>query len=263
MISRIHGRLGTAGLVVAIVALVAALAGGAYAASGALTGKQKKEVEKIAKKYAGKPGATGPKGDTGSAGAAGTAGKQGDRGPQGERGPQGDQGVAGKNGKDGVLWTAGGTLPAEATETGSWTFGDIPEGSAPPGNVRIAISFPIPLAAPLTSTFGACTSNPATSACHTHYINFNNQEVLEGDVVSATPSAFCKGTVEAPSAEPGHLCIYTAELSKAKTSNVGFVRTDQELETLGAGTTGAALRFRAIQEGAAGWGTWAVTAPEE
>ncbi|HVV72142.1 MAG TPA: hypothetical protein VHI52_11700 [Verrucomicrobiae bacterium] len=47
-IQRIHQKLGTAGLIVAIVALVAALAGGAYAAGGGLSGKQKKEVTKIA-----------------------------------------------------------------------------------------------------------------------------------------------------------------------------------------------------------------------
>ncbi|MBA3867401.1 MAG: hypothetical protein H0X42_13840 [Solirubrobacterales bacterium] len=49
-ISRIHQKLGTAGFIISIVALVAALGGGAYAASGGLSGKQKKEVEKIAKK---------------------------------------------------------------------------------------------------------------------------------------------------------------------------------------------------------------------
>ena len=47
------------GLVIAVVAMLIALTGGAFAASGALTGKQKKEVEKIAKKFAGKPGSSG------------------------------------------------------------------------------------------------------------------------------------------------------------------------------------------------------------
>jgi hypothetical protein len=55
MISRIHSKLGTAGLVVALVALVVALTGVAFAASG-LNSKQKKEVKKIAKQFAGKQG---------------------------------------------------------------------------------------------------------------------------------------------------------------------------------------------------------------
>ena len=59
MIERIHQKLGTAGFVIAIVALIAALGGTALAAAK-LNGTQKKEVEKIAKKYAGKPGAAGP-----------------------------------------------------------------------------------------------------------------------------------------------------------------------------------------------------------
>ena len=51
-IRAIREPFGKAGLTVAILALVLAMVGGAYA-SGALTGKQKKEVKKIAKKYAG------------------------------------------------------------------------------------------------------------------------------------------------------------------------------------------------------------------
>jgi hypothetical protein len=76
MFNRIRERFGTAGLVVSIMALVLALAGGAYAAAG-LNGKQKKEVTKIAKKYAGKPGAPGATGPAGPAGTNGTAGTNG------------------------------------------------------------------------------------------------------------------------------------------------------------------------------------------
>lgn len=41
MFSRLHERLGTAGLVVSSLALVLTMVGGAYAANGGLTGKQK------------------------------------------------------------------------------------------------------------------------------------------------------------------------------------------------------------------------------
>lgn len=82
-IRAIREPFGTAGLVVACVALIAALGGTAFAAAK-LNSTQKKEVEKIAKKYAGKPGATGAagangtNGTNGAPGAAGAAGKNGE-----------------------------------------------------------------------------------------------------------------------------------------------------------------------------------------
>ena len=87
---RLREPFGKAGLTVAVIALVFAMLGGAYAATK-LNGTQKKEVEKIAKKFQGSGpagaqgpagakgdnGAAGAKGDTGSAGGAGTAGAPG------------------------------------------------------------------------------------------------------------------------------------------------------------------------------------------
>jgi hypothetical protein len=89
MFSRIHSKLGTAGLIVAVIALVAALAGTAFAAAK-LNGTQKKEVKKIAKQYAGKPGAPG---------APGLAGTKGDKGDKGDAGSKGDAGTPGAKGK--------------------------------------------------------------------------------------------------------------------------------------------------------------------
>lgn len=85
----IREPFGTAGLIVACVALIAALGGSAIAASNALTGKQKKEVTKIAKKFAGKngaPGAAGPQGPAGSPGAKGDPGAAGAEGTDGTNG---------------------------------------------------------------------------------------------------------------------------------------------------------------------------------
>lgn len=174
MFSKLHERLGTAGLAVAIVALVAALAGTAVAASGGLSGKQKKEVEKIAKKYAGKNGAAGPAGPAGSAGAAGAAGKDGKNGTNGTNGQSvtvnsytgpecaespGEEGAEftngsgtgfACNGKEGSPWTAGGTLPSNKTETGSWsTLGVLVGG---PAATSVPISFNIPLAQELETS---------------------------------------------------------------------------------------------------------------
>src|SRR6476469_4583933 len=102
---------GKAGLIVACGALVFAMVGGAYAA-GALSGKQKKEVEKIAKKYAGKTGPAGPQGPAGSAGTNGKDGTNGTNGINGKEGPEG------KQGKDGITGFTE-TLPSGKTETGS------------------------------------------------------------------------------------------------------------------------------------------------
>jgi hypothetical protein len=139
--NRIHQKLGTAGFVISIVALVAALGGGAYAAKAGLTGKQKKEVENIAKKYAGKPGSPGAAGSTGPAGAAGA---KGDAGAAGTAGAAGAPGAPGTPGKEGSPWTAGGVLPAGKTETGTWTVAVPPELEA--FSFSVPISFPIPVA---------------------------------------------------------------------------------------------------------------------
>ena len=82
----IREPFGKAGMVIGIVALVFAMVGGAFAA-GVLTAKQKKEVEKIAKKYAGKNGATGELGHVGPQGQQGIKGDQGSQGIQGTPGP--------------------------------------------------------------------------------------------------------------------------------------------------------------------------------
>jgi hypothetical protein len=101
MYQRFHDRFGTAGVVIAVIALVAALGGTAVAAGG-LTKAQEKQVTKIAKKYAGKPGAAGKDGAAGPAGPAGPGGGKGDaggKGATGAKGPTGGAGVAGTNGK--------------------------------------------------------------------------------------------------------------------------------------------------------------------
>ncbi len=64
MYERFRKKLSPTALTLSVIAVVLALAGGAFAAGGALTGKQKKEVKKIAKTFAGKPGPEGPAGPT-------------------------------------------------------------------------------------------------------------------------------------------------------------------------------------------------------
>jgi len=270
VISRIHQKLGTAGFVISIVALVVALSGAAYAA-GALTGKQKKEVEKIAKKYAGKPGAAGATGPAGPAGPAGAAGMKGDSGAPGEKGAKGDKGDKGDpgtdgtdgesveivpgepafcegaggvtyeveetptavcSGKEGSPWTAGGTLPKGATETGAWSW----NGSATDTEgVFASISFTLPLKA-----------------------NLAEENIFY--VTPETPSPECPGSAANPKANQGKLCIYLG----------GFLPEGEDAPEFagvtgvaGFGTSanraGALLHFTNIVDGSRASGSWALT----
>ena len=264
MISRIHQKLGTAGFIISIVALVAALGGGAYAASGGLSGKQKKEVEKIAKKYAGKPG---QKGATGPAGANGPAGAKGDAGINGSNGSNGSDGSSGATGKSVVVapegpgpecgtggisvevegtgnqefvcngeqgppgqpWTAGGKLPSGATETGTWSISVPAEGQ-----ILQPLSFSLPL---------ATSPEPI---------------LVDGD---SAPG--CPGVENGlPKAEAGKLCLYQNKLSVTEfTPSSGFLKPYSPTAP-GAGPTGTILAFTCGESGPClRVGAWAVTAP--
>jgi hypothetical protein len=223
---RLTEPFGKAGLTVAICALVLAMVGGAYAA-GALSGKQKKEVEKIAKKFAGKPGATGPAGAAGTNGTNGTPGAAGKNGTPGKEGPEGPEGSP---------WTAGGTLPSGQTETGVWSVRATDNAFNEP--VATAISFNIPLAQAPEKTAGI-------------------------EIGAALPEG-CEGDVSDPGAEPGVLCVFDGEtlLHKGHLKNSYIVSTNK---TLGGGKTGAVLLFATEEPTTAGEevsaeGTWAVTA---
>jgi hypothetical protein len=222
MLARLHNRLGTAGLIVAIVALVAAMAGGAYAAGGGLTGKQKKEVKKIAKQYAGKQGPQGPAGPQGSSGAKGDAGAAGQTGAVGPVGPAGPIGPAGPTGSAGSPWTAGGTLPKGATETGTW----FSKGT------RNAVSFNIPLAAPLSNTSVVIVSPNPTDPVPAECENTEHQGTA---------------SVVNPEADPGFFCIF-ANASGEAAALVGDPATGGE----GTSVAGATILGN-------GQGTWAVT----
>jgi collagen triple helix repeat protein len=274
----IREPFGKAGLVVAVIALVLATTGAAFAAKGALTSGQKKEVEKIAKKYAGKPGATGPAGANGSNGAKGDAGAAGADGANGTNGTNGAPGANGKSvsvssiaaggskceGRagaevkqegagsgtavcEGSPWTAGGTLPPGKTETGTWNIST--STSYEIFFPAVSVSFPIPLA----------ESGPG------HAYFFNAHKTTEEEFGSSG----CSGSVANPTAPPGVLCMYTAFESSLGTTLFGSVNPHipGDGATSGYGTTGASLSTYMMEGSAANpaylevEGTWAVTAP--
>jgi collagen type I alpha len=246
MISKLHDRLGTAGLVVAVVALVAALAGTAIAATG-LNSTQKKEVKKIAKQFAGKRGPKGAAGPAGPAGPAGAKGDKGDKGDNGTPGSPGATGATGPTGKTGVTGVTGATgttgatgvsgftdtLPSGKTETGTW----VTQGT---GESLAAISFNIPLAADISET---------------------NVKLVED---GATPPAECdNGAGTAPSAgnpeaDPGFLCIFEGASTEGFTLLATF--KPEAGFSGGAGKTGAILDVESATFSQGG-GSFAVTAP--
>jgi hypothetical protein len=256
----LHKRFGTVGLIVAITALILALGGTALAASGALTGKQKKEVEKIAKKFqgTGPAGSPGAKGSTGAAGSNGTNGSPGANGTNGANGtsvtsthlepgegPTGEECEEGGteftsasgtevvcNGEEGSPGPAGPTcnevthfceLPAGATETGTWQFQKLDENGSYPVN----ISFPLRLA-----------SAPA------------HREVVPP--AGSTPN--CEGSAEHPKAKPGTFCLYISEESNIEEVN---------LEASADPTSGAEAVFSLLNaaQTESAHGSWAVTSP--
>jgi hypothetical protein len=254
-IRAIREPFGTAGLVVACVAMVLALTGAAFAAKGALTGKQKKEVEKIAKKYAGKPGAPGAQGPPGPQGAAGANGKDGSNGTDGTDGTDGIDGTDGKspeivetlspgeegcdaggvvyeaegvansdavicNGSNGSPWTAGGTLPPGATETGIWSAQSSAAGAE--FGIFAPVSFPIPL-------------NDSTAPSG----SMPSANVLYGEETAEPFAQSCPGSIARPKAKPGFLCVYQAVLVNTTFAKIAKVPSGPQ----GAFSTGAIVEF--------------------
>ncbi len=243
----IREPFGTAGLVVACVALLLAFTGAAYAA-GKLTSKEKKEVEKIAKKFAGKPGAPGATGPAGPAGKDGAQGPKGDTGAQGSQGPAGVQGPPGSQGPAGKPGTTGftETLPSGKTETGVWgaTFTQ--------KRTTYDISFNIPL-------------ESAPTAVVVKPTEMNNG-------AGAAKGCPWDGTTETPTADPGKFCVYLAieeAVANLGTAEVGHPHWEEFLgEYVGEPAKGASAYGASVAVSCVGnsesvcnaYGAWAVTA---
>jgi hypothetical protein len=274
MFSTLSTRFGIPG-VISVIALVFAMLGGAYASNSGSGGKATASA-KAKRGPRGPKGATGPAGPAGPQGPAGAQGAKGDTGAAGSNGSNGSPGTPGQSvataveppfgecgeqegvkltsaggtnyvcdgaegekGEKGDPWTAGGTLPPGATETGTWLV----EAAVPAFTlIHTNISFTIPLGA-------------ALPAANVH--------------LGPEPTN-CPGTAADPKAAPGQLCVYSAEFQKADfISNIepGFKsigRLAGSVEQGGADSTGARLTFGATSEGLPqspnyGTGSWAVT----
>lgn len=276
----VQERYGKAGLIISILALVMALGGGAYAASGGLTAKEKKEVKAIAKGKQGprgKTGATGPAGPAGPQGPAGAAGAKGDKGDKGDtgntgaQGAQGNPGPKGDKGDPGDPWTVGGTLPSEASLTGAWSFGNLPEASTPAKQNSKGLFLPISFALPLETELGEDEVHFINTAGERVVVeeNIGSGELERKSAAQASPKP-CPGTVANPEAEPGNLCVYEGKLEgPAMASNLIGSPASEFLWPLpefnnGTSTSGAilnAVQLNNPEPQNYGWGTWVVTAP--
>ena len=221
MISRIHNKLGTAGLIVAMVALLAALGGAAVAAAPKLNSTQKKEVKSIAQTEAKKVMTAGPQGPAGKDGASGI------NGTNGTNGKDGAQGAPGKNGETGFT----DTLPSGKTETGTFSVPTI-NGAATPASPLVPISYNIPLASGTPPTVNVIGKDGTTAV-------LGNK-------------ANCPGTNADPEANPGNLCLYADPVFTEKLT-FAFAFSN--------GPTGAVINLTVGAEGGVVMGTWAVTAP--
>ncbi len=232
---------------------------------------------------AGAPGVAGPQGTAGAqgpAGPAGSAGAKGDNGAAGAQGPQGPAGNAGASGENVDVETlakgqggckeggaqfsngtgtatacngeqgAGGgeeklpaTLPKGESEKGAWAVESYPVEKGRLNVALAAVSFPIPLAAPLTKA-------------HVFFIQ-------EGE--SSPPG--CPGTANNPKAAAGNLCVFETESAAALVPLPAGVIKDPGLEEgttePAAGGTGFVIHMQNENptEHTSAWGTWAVTAP--
>ena len=209
MFSTLSKRFGVPG-VIAVAALVFAMIGGAYAANGSGGGKA---VTSKARR-----------------------GPRGPRGPQGPVGPQGPAGPAGSQGVAGSPWTAGGTLPKGATETGAWAV------QANSGGGAIA-----------TLTFGI----PLTSA-----LSEANIKLVQAGQTGG--SGCTGGTAANPKADSGFLCVYIGNLQDA-TLQIAEIFNPTVGPLFGAGPESAAKSgaglFLGLENGSGALvsGTYAVT----
>jgi len=279
MFSTLRNRFGIPG-VISVIALVFAMFGGAYAASSSSGGGKATASAKAKKGPKGPKGATGPAGPAGPQGPAGANGKDGANGTgsPGASGSPGAPGKSvtgtsfegtdepvdaecfeaggvefksagpttfacnGADGANGSPWTAGGTLPVGSTETGTWDFSATPAGTAEleKNVVFVPISFPIPLAAPISDPSHAILvphENTTTAHCSAPPVN---------------------GTLEDPKAESGYLCVYSNFLigeAKLEPNGFGFIGSDAGNSVSKVGTNLGLV----ISEPTIGFGSWAVT----
>jgi hypothetical protein len=271
-LSKLRTRFGAPGVLAVIALVFALVGGAGAAGgglSGKQKKEVKKIARTEAKKLvgagpAGPPGAAGPQGPPGTPGKNGADGAPGSPGSAGKsvvtaaepagancaeggtsvevagsgtkeyvcNGEAGVEGVEGPEGPEGSPWTAGGTLPSNKSEFGTYSAGPLPAGGA---FDWASISFVIPLA----------------SSVPVHYM-------AEG----AAPTTPCPGTVSDPAAAAGNMCVYqrSTGFDLEFTVEENPEAPTEETTEVGTGKSGVNLQFFG-EEFQSARGVWVVTAP--
>ncbi|HYH57852.1 MAG TPA: hypothetical protein VD790_01350 [Thermoleophilaceae bacterium] len=146
--------------------------------------------------------------------------------PEGFTGPQGATGPIGATGPAGPLLE---TLPSGKTLLGTWALGDV-SGAAFTHAAVTEVTFQFPLA-----------SEPVA-----HLISTGE----------ADPN--CPGSAAAPTAAPGHFCIYEAIGTAGGATSKSVYKAD---DSNGASRFGANILYISTVNDLYGRGGWAVTAP--
>ena len=231
--------------ITATIALVFAMSGGALAASHYLITSTKQIKPSVLKSLKGANGKNGASGANGTNGTNGAPGEKGANGNNGAEGKAGTNGTNGEKGPEGSPWTAGGTLPAGKTETGTWTFSD-PPGIPEPFIQAVSLSFPIPLGERLEEA-------------NTHFVKKGETAPKECD------EGTVKGTVAEPKAAPGNLCIYSdSPVGKITPLSEGIFDPEKSVSNCcaaepGVGKSGALVFFEEAKAEEKQEGDWAVT----
>ena len=259
---------------IASLALVFAMTGGAYAAKKYLITSTKQISPSVLKALQGKAGpvgASGVNGVNGAQGPAGPAGAGGGKGETGPQGPRGAQGEKGVQGAQGVTGTTGftETLPSGKTLKGGWAVAaTLPGTGISEGSDDTAVSFGIPLGAAPEPVYvkappaekEACTE-PTKFECET-----KNKEIEKVEEEIAATKGTCPGTVEAPGAAKGHLCVFARAESNNSKVQVCSPATESLISCLFGGAveadrTGFLVAALDHEKGLMALsGTWAVTA---
>lgn len=264
MFSVLRDRLGVPG-VVSVVALVFAMSGSAFAAKYLIT-STKQIKPSVLKKLKGPPGVAGANGGQGPQGVAGPAGPAGGRGATGATGATGANGVSvtetaiapggacgavggvayttasgTTNVCSGSPWTAGGTLPAGQTETGSYSVTSASGTGALFGVLEVSsITFNIPLAAELDGSHVILVTGAVPDECED-----------SGNAEAASTAN--------PEADPGYLCVFQGTAVNMAPGGVPINKLSPF--EAGASRSGALISYAVENPQAVALGSWAVTAP--
>ena len=224
--------------VISLVALFIALGGTGYAAVSKLLPQNSvgtKQVINGSLQTAdlSKKARAALKGNRGARGPAGAAGAAGAAGPVGATGPAGAAGAAGPAGPVGATGPAGpfpNPLASGQTLRGGWAV-----QGASGSQARTGISFGFTLSAAPTPHFIASGTTP--------------------------PAGCTGGTVAAPTAAPGNLCVFEGSNSGVS-SNRGVVDpVDDSAPNIKAEKWGAGVYTSCTGTPCVDEGSWAVTAP--